>query len=112
MTQSRGWAFACKQLFLLSLCACLIFGLFSRPVKSTASYITSLSATCVNTFTGEESTEPSVPTTDPDVSTEPDVPESPQTGDNSHFKWYILGMFVSLAGLAVTWKLRRNEIKK
>lgn len=102
MTRGRAWRFAFKHLFLLTLCVCLLAGLSSKPVKTTVSYVTSLSATCVNTFTGEGQTEPepSDPSTDPD---------SPPTGDNTHREWYVLGVLISLAGLAAVWKPGRKK---
>ena len=98
MAKRKNLSFLLKQFFLLVLCVCLTIGLCSQPVKSTVSYITSLSATCVNTFTGEE-IKPNPP------SPGPDDPDTPSTGDNSHLEWYIFGMLISLAGFVITLRL-------
>ncbi|MGN0172178.1 MAG: hypothetical protein ACI39E_05300 [Acutalibacteraceae bacterium] len=97
MNRSKPLSFAAKPLLLLALCICLIFGVMSQPVTDTVSYVTSLSATCVNTFTSDGQTEPgpSVPSGESGI---------PPTGDSSHAQWYAVGMLVALAGLAVVWK--------
>lgn len=53
MTENKELTFVFKQFFMLVLCVSLAAGLCSQPLKSTVSYISSLSETCVNTFTGE-----------------------------------------------------------
>lgn len=104
MTQKQERTFAFRQIFMLLLCVCLTLGILFQPVRSTVSYITSLSATCVNTFTAEEGSEPPVPPTDPDT------PDTPAMGEESYFEWGLLAWLLSIAGLAVTCLLWRREI--
>ena len=62
MTKKEKHLLLFKSFFLLAICVCLTIGLYTQTVKGTTAYVTSLSVTCVNTFTGESQTEPSQPT--------------------------------------------------
>ena len=53
MTKHRDRSFLLRQLCWLSLGLCLVAGLCAQPIKRSMAYVTSLSATCVNTFVGE-----------------------------------------------------------
>lgn len=109
MAKNKVLPFVFKQFSLLTLCGCLTATLFSQLGKSTVSYITSLSVTCVNTFTGEGQTEPDQPTLPP---TDADSLDDPPTGDDSYLEWYVIGMLASLAGLMVTWKGAKEILHK
>lgn len=81
------------------------FILFITPVKHTASYVTSLSNTCENTFVGETKTnQPEKP--DKDETTSPKGDK--KTGDDTTMEWYLLGMVSSLLAIAILtkWKLK------
>lgn len=109
-----------KSFFLLAMCFCLIFGLYTQTVKSTVAYVTSLSATCVNTFTSEEKpdTEKPIEPENPEVPKEPEVPEKeptkpkepvPSTGDNSRIGWYIAAMLISMSAMAILFFYNGKE---
>ena len=102
MTKTRRTLCVCRSFFLLALCLCIIIVLYTQPVKSSAAYVTSLSTTCVNIFTGEGNSEP--PT-----SYQPDSPPSPSTGDSLHIAPYLAVMLFSLATVAVLFDLRRKR---
>ena len=112
MTKARSIPFLFKHFFLLALCVCLMAGLFSQPVKSTAAYVISLSVTCVNTFTGDGQIKPTDPS-DPSKPSEPaeptQNPDTPPTGETGYVEWYAIGMLLSLAGLVATWKWERKR---
>lgn len=99
MTKKEKHLLLFKSFFLLAICVCLTIGLYTQTVKGTTAYVTSLSVTCVNTFTGESQTEPSQPT-EPSES-EPNVPPKPPTGDSSHIGWYLAAMLLGASGIAV-----------
>lgn len=127
MTKRRNLSFLFRQLCWLSLGLCLIAALCAQPLKNTLAYVTSLSATCVNTFVGEEqgvtaptgsgsSTSPAPSgTTESEAPTVPTVPPSsasaqdPPTGENGHAAWLVPVMLISLSGLALTRKGRTQR---
>ena len=71
MTRSRTLALACKWAALLSVFVCLISAVLSLSVRGTTAYMSSLSVTCVNTFSSDE-------VSDPD---KPQEPDNPPTSD-------------------------------
>ena len=107
-----------KSFFLLAMCICLTVSLYMQAIKSTAAYVTSLSATCVNTFTEDVQTDPEKPiepekpeeTTKPSGPSETDKPSAPSTGDNSHIGWYIVAMMISMAAMAVIFFWSRKKV--
>ncbi len=106
MAENRGLTPALKQFFLLVLCVSLAACLCSQPLKSTVSYISSRSETCVNTFTGEMTEPvPSEPGRDEPEPENPGNSESPPTGEYIRSEWYVFGMLIGLAGFAATAKL-------
>lgn len=106
MKKSKVRLFAHRYCIPAALGLCLLCGLILQPVKSTASYITSLSMTCVNTFTAEKTQSPSTPE-------QPENPDdTPPTGDDSHWTWYLLGAGASLGGIALIWKTGRKSKNK
>ena len=113
MTENKELTFVFKQFFMLVLCVSPAAGLCSQPLKSTVSYISSLSETCVNTFTGERAEPvPSEPGQDePGKPENPGNAESPPTGDYIQSEWYVFGMLVGLAGIAATVRSGRREIR-
>ncbi len=106
MNQNKFFQIALRQTFLPVLYICLAITLFSQPVRSSVSYITSLSVTCVNTFTCEGQIKPD-PSAKP---TDPVDPSTPVTGDDGLLKKYALGMSISLAVFAATLKLGHKKI--
>ncbi len=98
--------FVCKQLCLILLCVCLLCGLCLQTATTTVSYVTSLSATCVNTFSGEIVDEPAEPVTRPEqVQGESDIPP---TGS----RYAAIGasvLFVGLAGATLLWSLKAKR---
>lgn len=102
MTRPKNLPFIFKRLSSLALCLCLMAAVCTKPAGSTVSYVTSLSATCVNTFAGEGQEGPQEPGTAV-------VPENPPTGDSSHGEWYGAALLISLAGAAITWRLGRKR---
>ena len=75
---------------IVTLLACLLLTvcLIVKPVEQTTAFITAESATCVNTFSGEEAVTP------PDITPEPGDGE-PTTGDTSN-----PGAWLVLAGVS------------
>lgn len=73
MTRSRTLALACKWAALLSVFVCLISAVLSLSVRGTTAYMSSLSVTCVNTFSSDE-------VSDPDKPQEPDNPPTSDGG--------------------------------
>lgn len=102
MTKPKDLAFIFKRLLLPALCLCLMAVVCMKPVESTVSYVTSLSATCVNTFTGEGQEGPEEPG-------KPVQTENPPTGDSSHAEWYGAVLLLSLVGAVITWRLGRKR---
>lgn len=115
MIRAENISFILKKAFLLILFLCLIIGFCLNPVKSTVSYITSLSVTCVNTFTGEGYVKPTDPTnpenpskpTDPTKPTE--KPDNPPTSDSNYTDLYIAAMLICVAGVVIACKIWRKK---
>lgn len=91
--------------YILKLMICLAIVFCIMPVKDTSSYVTSLSQTCENTFTGEVETDISTPQ-------KPNT-ESKQTntGDNTTQELYIAGMISALVVIFVIWRYRHKGDK-
>lgn len=93
-----------KTMFKILLGISIIIYFYVVPVRSTTSYITSLSPDCVNTFT----------VSDKDISEEVKPPinietEAQDTGDINHSKWYITGMLISILGMVLIRKLNHKK---
>lgn len=76
---------------------CIVLLVCLPQVKSTVCYISSFSATCVNTFTGEGPIAP-----DPTAPQEP----TPATGETVRLGWYIASALLGLAGMAVAVRVQ------
>lgn len=68
-----------RFLEILLLCALLTACLLIKPIKQTIAYIQVTSGTCVNTFVGEATEEPTKPTkpSEPEEPTKPEEPTEP-----------------------------------
>ena len=109
MTKKEKHLLLFKSFFLLAICVCLTIGLYTQTVKGNTAYVTSLSVTCVNTFTGESQTEPSQPT-EPSES-EPNVPSKPPTGDSNQIGWYLAAMLLGASGIVggLMWTRKKDS---
>lgn len=97
MTPSRSLALACKWAALLSVFVCLISAVLSLSVRGTTAYISSLSVTCVNTFSSDE-------VSDPD---RPQEPDNPPTSDADAYAFCAAGAVVGSGGIVLMLRKRR-----
>ncbi|MCD7892124.1 MAG: hypothetical protein LUG60_00350 [Erysipelotrichaceae bacterium] len=84
-------------------------------IKGTLSLDTSLSNACVNTFAFSLTNEPADASTginesnDKDVTKDTNVNTNAKTGDDTMLNIVLIGMLVSIVGLAICWTRENKE---
>lgn len=89
-----------KHTFFIILCLIFAFFLYTQPLKSTITYVTSLSKTCVNTFASHP--DDSIP-----LPEKPGIPQ--ETGDIHHLQWYQITTIIGIVGLIVVCSIKCED---
>ncbi|MCD7892261.1 MAG: hypothetical protein LUG60_01040 [Erysipelotrichaceae bacterium] len=93
----------------------LVFIIFTIPIKGTLSLETSLSNTTVNTFeftSVADATDNTSNNDKQDITDASNVNTNTKTGDDTMLNIVLIGMLVSIGGLAICWTKENKEIDK
>ncbi len=92
-----------------------VFIIFTTPIKGTLSLETSLSNTTVNTFEFTSVADVTDDTSNNDtqeITDTTNVNTNTKTSDDTMLNIVLIGMLVSIAGLAICWTMENKEIDK